>query len=135
MLTWSYKYGKYGAMRILIVDDDPYIQRALSFVLRKEGFEVETASDGREALSKAKEFKPRIIFLDLMIPKMNGFDTCRTIKSDSELKDTYIIILTGKGQEVDKERGLGEGANEYITKPFGPKEIVAKVRSIFQNLK
>ena len=118
-------------MQILIVDDDPYIQRALSFVLRKEGFEVETASDGQEALNKAREFKPKIVFLDLMIPKKNGFDTCRTIKSDSELKDTYIIILTAKGQEVDKERGLREGADEYMTKPFSPKEIVTKVKSIF----
>jgi two-component system alkaline phosphatase synthesis response regulator PhoP len=122
-------------MQILIVDDDPYIQRALSFVLRKEGFEVETASDGQEALNKAREFKPKIVFLDLMIPKKNGFDTCRTIKSDSQLKDTYIIILTAKGQEVDKERGLREGADEYMTKPFSPKEIVAKVKSIFENLK
>lgn len=122
-------------MQILVVDDDPYIQRALSFVLRREGFEVETASDGQEALSKAKEFKPKIMFLDLMIPKMNGFDTCRAIKSDSQLKETYIIILTAKGQEVDKERGLREGADEYMTKPFSPKEIVAKVKSIFENLK
>ena len=121
-------------MQILVVDDDPYIQRALSFVLRKEGFEVETASDGQEALSKAKEFKPKIMFLDLMIPKVNGFETCRTIKSDSQLKDTYIIILTAKGQEMDKERGLREGADEYMTKPFSPKEIVAKVKSIFENL-
>jgi len=117
---------------ILIVDDDPYIQLALSFVLRKEGFEVETASDGQEALNKAKEFKPRTIFLDIMIPKMNGFDVCRAIKSDSELKDTYVIILTAKGQEVDKDRGFREGAHEFITKPFSPKEIVEKVKSILK---
>ena len=122
-------------MDILVVDDDPYIQRALSFVLRREGFEVETASDGQEALSRVKEFRPKIMFLDIMIPKMNGFDTCRTIKSDSQLKGTYIIILTAKGQEVDKERGLREGADEYMTKPFSPKEIVAKVKSIFESLK
>ncbi len=118
-------------MSILIVDDDPYIQRALSFVLRREGFEVETSSDGQDALRKAKELKPKVIFLDIMIPKMNGFDTCKAIKSESELKDTYIIMLTAKGQEVDKERGLREGANEYMTKPFSPKEIVAKVKSFF----
>ena len=116
-------------MTILIVDDDPYIQRALSFVLRREGFEVETASDGQEALKRAIELKPRIIFLDLMIPKMNGFDTCRAIKSEKNLRDTYIIMLTAKGQEVDKESGLRAGADEYLTKPFSPKEIVAKVKS------
>ncbi len=118
-------------MNILIVDDDPYIQRALAFVLRKEGFEVETSSDGQDALMKAKELKPKVIFLDIMIPKTNGFDTCKAIKSDAELKDTYIIMLTAKGQEIDRERGLREGANEYMNKPFSPKDIVAKVKSFF----
>jgi len=118
-------------MTILIVDDDPYIQRALSFVLRREGFEVETSSDGQDALIKAKELKPKVIFLDIMIPKINGFDTCKAIRSDSELKDTYIIMLTAKGQEIDREKGLREGANEYVTKPFSPKEIVTKVKSFF----
>ncbi len=122
-------------MNILVVDDDPYIQRALSFVLRKEGFQVETASDGQTALSKAKEFKPDVIFLDLVIPKTNGFEVCRAIKSDVELKGAYVVILTAKGQEVDKERGFREGADEYLTKPFSPKDIVAKVRSISENLK
>jgi len=122
-------------MNILVVDDDPYIQRALSFVLRKEGFQVETASDGQTALSKAKEFRPDVIFLDLVIPKTNGFEVCRAIKSDVELKGAYVVILTAKGQEVDKERGFREGADEYLTKPFSPKDIVAKVRSISENLK
>lgn len=122
-------------MDILVVDDDPYVQRSLSFVFRKEGFEVEVASNGEEALKKARELKPKIIFLDLMMPKINGFDVCRAIKSDKGLYDCYVIILTAKGQEVDKERGLSEGANDFITKPFSPKEIVAKVRSIFKNPK
>lgn len=122
-------------MDILVVDDDPYVQRSLSFVFRKEGFEVEVASNGEEALKKTRELKPKIIFLDLMMPKINGFDVCRAIKSDKELYDCYVIILTAKGQEVDKERGLREGANDFITKPFSPKEIVAKVRSILKNPK
>lgn len=119
-------------MDILVTDDEPYVQRSLSFVFRKEGFEVEVASNGEEALKKAKELKPKIIFLDLMMPKLNGFDTCRAIKSDKELRDCYVIILTAKGQEVDKERGLSAGANDYITKPFSPKEVVAKVRSVLK---
>ena len=121
-------------MNILVVDDDPYIQRALSFVLRKEGFQVETASDGQTALSKAKEFKPEVIFLDLVIPKTNGFEVCKAIKSNAALKSAYVVILTAKGQEVDKERGFREGADDYLTKPFSPKEIVAKVKNIFENL-
>jgi two-component system alkaline phosphatase synthesis response regulator PhoP len=119
-------------MDILVTDDEPYVQRSLSFVFRKEGFEVEVASNGEEALKKAKELKPKIIFLDLMMPKLNGFDTCRAIKSDKELRDCYVIILTAKGQEVDKERGLSAGANDYITKPFSPKEVVAKIRGVLK---
>lgn len=119
-------------MDILVVDDDPYIQRSLSFVLRKEKFEVEVASNGEEALIKARELRPKIIMLDLMMPKLNGFAACRAIKSSPETKSCYVIILTAKGQEVDKEAGLREGADEFITKPFSPKEIVAKVRSILE---
>lgn len=117
-------------MDILIVDDEPYIQRSLSFVLRKEGFQVEVASNGEEGLKKAKELKPKVIFLDVMMPKLNGFNTCRAIKSDSELKDSYVILLTAKGQELDKERAIKEGANEFMSKPFSPKEIVTKIRII-----
>jgi two-component system alkaline phosphatase synthesis response regulator PhoP len=122
-------------MDILVVDDEPYILRSLSFVFKSEGFEVEVASDGEEGMKKARELKPKIIFLDLMMPKLNGFNACRTIKSDETLKDSYVIILTGKGQEVDKQRGYREGADEFVTKPFSPKEMVAKVRTILGNLK
>jgi len=122
-------------MEILIADDDPYIQRSLSFVLRKERFEVEVASNGEEALNKARELKPKIIILDLMMPKLNGFAACRSIKSDPGTKNSYVIMLTAKGQEVDKEMGLREGADEFMTKPFSPKEIVAKVRSILETFK
>jgi len=117
-------------MDILVVDDDPYVQRSLTFVLRREGFSVEVASDGEEAFQKAREFKPRIIFLDLMMPRVNGFNACRKIKSDDGTKNSYVIILTGKGQEVDREMGLREGADEFLTKPFSPREILAKVRNI-----
>ena len=105
-------------MDILVVDDDPYIQRSLSFVLRKEMFEVEVASNGEEALKKARELRPKMIILDLMMPKLNGFAACRAIKSDPGTKNSYVIILTAKGQEVDKEMGLKEGADEFMTKPF-----------------
>lgn len=122
-------------MDILVADDEPYIQRSLSFVLRKEGFDVAVASNGEEALKMAKEFRPKVIFLDLMMPKLNGFNTCRAIKSDSELKDSYVIILSAKGQELDRERGMKEGANDFMSKPFSPKEIVAKVRGILGAVK
>ncbi len=117
-------------MDILIADDEPFIQRSLSFVLRKEGFEVETADDGQEALKKAKEYNPRVIFLDVMMPGINGFSVCSAIKSDAALKESYVIILTAKGQELDKATGLSAGANEFMTKPFSPREVVDKVRRI-----
>lgn len=122
-------------MDILVADDEPYIQRSLSFVLRKEGFDVAVASNGEEALKMAKELRPKVIFLDLMMPKLNGFNACRAIKSDNELKDSYVIILSAKGQELDKERGMKEGANDFMSKPFSPKEIVAKVRGILGAVK
>ncbi len=117
-------------MDILVADDDPYIQRSLSFVLRREKYDVEVASNGEEAFTKARELKPKIIMLDLMMPKMNGFAACRAIKADPTTKNSYVIILTAKGQEVDKEMGLRAGADEFMTKPFSPKEIVAKISSI-----
>jgi two-component system alkaline phosphatase synthesis response regulator PhoP len=117
-------------MDILVADDEPYIQRSLSFVLRKEGFEVETASNGEDAVRLARELKPRIIFLDIMMPRMNGFLACRNIKSDSETRGCHVIILTAKGQELDRETGLKEGADDYLMKPFSPKEVIAKVRKI-----
>ena len=119
-------------MDILIVDDEPYIQRSLSFILRKEGFEVDVASNGEEGLEKAKTLRPKIIFLDVMMPRLNGFSTCRAIKSDESLKGCHVVMLTGKGQEVDKAQGLKEGANDFITKPFSPREIVAKVKAILE---
>ncbi len=117
-------------MDILIADDEPFMQRSLSFVLKKEGFQVEVASNGEEAIQKARKLRPKIIFLDVIMPKMNGFEVCKTIKSDGDLCNSYVIILTCKGQEVDKEKGLNQGANDFITKPYSPKEIVNKVRSI-----
>jgi CheY-like chemotaxis protein len=94
---------------ILIADDEPYVQLSLSFVLRREGFRVEVVPNGEEAVKKAKELRPKVIFLDLMMPKLNGFHACREIRSDQGLKDSYVIILTGKGQEVDREMGSGKG--------------------------
>jgi two-component system alkaline phosphatase synthesis response regulator PhoP len=117
-------------MDILVADDEPFIQRSLAFVLKKEGFNVVTADNGQEALEKAKQYRPGIIFLDIIMPKINGFSVCRAIKSDETLKGSHVIILTAKGQEVDREMGFREGADQFMTKPFSPREVVEKVRSI-----
>ena len=119
--------------KILIADDEPYILRSLSFVLKKEGFDIETANNGEEALEKAQQFNPKILFLDVMMPKKDGYEVCNELKSNPDTKDIYIIILTAKGQIIDKEKGLTTGADEYITKPFSPREIVNKVKKIMES--
>lgn len=119
--------------KIMIVDDEPYVIRSLSFVLRKEGYQVETAINGLDALERLKSSKPDLLFLDLQLPLIDGFEVCRQIKSDPELQDIYIILLTAKGQDTDRTKGLSAGANEYLTKPFSPKELLARLRNLFQS--
>ncbi len=113
-----------------MVDDEPFILRSLEFVLKKDGMEVETASNGEEAIAKVKELRPKIMFLDLMMPKINGYDVCRAVKGNTRLKGTYVVILTAKGQDVDKDMGLEAGADDFMTKPFSPREVVAKARKV-----
>lgn len=115
---------------ILIADDEPHIVRSLSFIFSKEGFRVETASDGEEALQKCRKFAPRIAFFDLIMPRMDGLQLCREIKSDGDGCHTHVIILTCKGQDIDRENCLKAGANDFITKPFSPNEVLGKVRSL-----
>lgn len=115
---------------ILIADDEPHIVRALSFVFMKEGYSVETASDGDDALAKIRQLRPRAVFLDLIMPKKTGNEICGIIKRDEALRDVHVIILTCKGQELDRDRSLASGADGFITKPFSPKEVVAKIRAI-----
>lgn len=115
---------------ILVADDEPHIVRALSFIFSREGLTVETARNGEEALEKYLEFSPRIAFLDLVMPKMDGIELCRKIKADHLKKPPYIIILTCKGQEIDKDNCLKAGADEFMTKPFSPKEVLEKVRCL-----
>jgi DNA-binding response OmpR family regulator len=120
-------------IKILIADDNQNIRDALTYLLEDEGYELLLAKDGAEALQKVRDLRPDILFLDIMMPEINGYDVCRTIKADPLLKDTYVIMLTAKGQVAEQERGKEVGANEYIVKPFSPMEILAKVKSIFRN--
>ena len=112
--------------RILIVDDEPSIVLALKDELVFEGFEVDSASDGSAALEKAREFNPDVMLLDLALPGLNGFEVCRQLRP--ELPDLWIIIVSVRGQEVDRVMGLELGADDYVTKPFSLREIVARVR-------
>ena len=115
---------------ILIADDEPYLIRSLSFVLKKEGYLFEVAMDGLEALEKIRRLRPSLVFLDIQLPKMDGFEVCRQIKTDPELREIYIIMLTAKGQDLDRQRGLAVGANEYMTKPFSPKELIKHLQGL-----
>lgn len=119
--------------KILVADDEPYLLRSLSFVLKREGYEVETASDGEEALKKFEKFGPDVVFLDLMMPKKNGYEVCNAIKKDEKFKgrSPYVIILTCKGQDSDRYKGFLQGADEYITKPFSPVEVAGRIKKHF----
>lgn len=115
---------------ILVVDDEPYILRSLSYLLTREGYDVVTASNGEEGLARVRELRPSLVFLDIMMPRMNGYEVCEQIKQDPDLVDVYVIMLSAKGQQIDRERGLLGGADEYMTKPFSPREIAQRVHAL-----
>ncbi len=116
--------------RILVVDDEPFILRSLTYVLRREGFETEGAANGEEAIEQISKSKPRLMFLDLMMPKMSGFEVCQRIRRNPDWQDIYIILLTARGENSDRLRAFESGADEFMTKPFSPSKIVQRVREI-----
>ena len=116
--------------KILVVDDEPNVVRTLTFVLKKEGYEVSSAANGEEAIAKVHESKPSLMFLDVMMPKKNGYEVCQEIKSDSSFNDIHIVMLSAKGQEGDKEKALNLGANEFMTKPFSPLGVIGRVKEL-----
>ena len=115
---------------ILVIDDEPYILRSLSYLLQREGYAVETASNGEDGLNRVRNLHPPLVFLDIMMPHMNGYEVCEQVKQDPNLDGTYVIMLSAKGQQIDRERGLLGGADEYMTKPFSPREVAQRVRNI-----
>ena len=116
--------------KILIADDEQNIVISIEFLLRREGFEVLVASDGVEALAKVRAERPELVLLDVMMPKMNGFDVCQALRADPELSATRILMLTAKGRDTEVSKGLGLGADGYMTKPFSTKELAEKVREL-----
>lgn len=116
--------------KILIVDDEPHVIKSLTFVLTREGYDVSSAENGEDAMIKIRQSKPSLVFLDVMMPKKNGYEVCREVKKDSGLRDICVIMLTAKGQEADREQGLNVGADEFMTKPFSPMGIVGKVKEL-----
>jgi Response regulators consisting of a CheY-like receiver domain and a winged-helix DNA-binding domain len=120
--------------KILIVDDEKDIVELVSYNLEKEGFKTVKAYDGEAALGMVRSAKPDLMILDLMLPKMNGLDVCRAIRRNPETANLPIIMLTAKGDEIDKIIGLEIGADDYVTKPFSVKELIARVRTILRRL-
>ncbi len=121
------------AKTILIADDEPHIRILLEQTLEEledEGVELLMATNGEEALEIIQEEKPNLVFLDVMMPKMNGFAVCNTVKNELGMTDVYIIMLTAKGQEFDKQKGIETGADLYMTKPFDPDEVLAKALEV-----
>jgi DNA-binding response OmpR family regulator len=114
--------------RIMIVDDERDLVETLTYRLEASGYTVLTAHDGEEGLEKAREEKPDLILLDVMMPKMDGYHVCRLLKFDEELKDIPIIMLTARGQEQDRKTGTDSGANDYVTKPFESSDLLKKIK-------
>lgn len=117
-------------MKILIVDDEPDIVDLVSYNLKKEGFDFDSSSDGEDALKKIREGQYDLVILDLMLPGIQGTDLCRMIRNEPKTKHLPIIMLTAKGEEVDRILGLEIGADDYMTKPFSPRELIARIKAV-----
>lgn len=120
-------------LKLLIVDDEPHVRLLMEQTLEEledEGVELLFAENGEAALEVIKNEKPQLVFLDVMMPKMNGFDVCNFVKHKLSIPDVYIIMLTAKGQEFDRQKSIEVGADMYTTKPFDPDEIINKARKV-----
>jgi len=113
-----------------VVDDEIYIVHILDFSLGMEGYEVLTALDGEQAVEKARAEHPDLIVLDIMMPKLDGYETCKMLKADPATKDIPVILLSAKGRNVDQKVGFEVGADDYITKPFSPRKLVERINAL-----
>jgi DNA-binding response OmpR family regulator len=118
------------ARRILIVDDEPSIVTLLEFLMRGSDYEVRVARNGEEALRRAESFRPDLVLLDVMMPQRSGFEVCQKIRENPALRNVKIVMLTAKGRDAEKGRGLALGANAYVTKPFSTKELMSTLRGL-----
>jgi two-component system phosphate regulon response regulator PhoB len=118
--------------KILIIEDESDVADLLTLNLRKAGFRTSTAVDGASGLQKARDDRPDFIILDLMLPKMSGLEVCRILKGDAATAHTPVLMLTAKAEEVDRIVGLEFGADDYVTKPFSPRELVLRIRAILR---
>jgi len=118
------------AKYVLIVDDAPNIVLSLEFLMKKEGYEVHSVSNGEEAMEAIAEKAPDLILLDVMMPRKDGYEVCQELRANQDWNDIKIIMLTAKGRDVEREKGLALGADDYVTKPFATQELVKKVKTL-----
>ena len=118
------------AKNVLIVDDAPNIVLSLEFLMKKEGYDVLSASNGEEAMQVIAEKIPDLILLDVMMPRKDGYEVCQELRANPNWKAIKILMLTAKGRDVEREKGLALGADDYVTKPFATKELVEKVKTL-----
>ncbi len=123
------------AGRLLIVEDEPDVAQLLRYNLAREGYEIVTTATGGEAVTMARELRPDVILLDIMVPELNGWEVCRRLKSARETTAIPIIMVTGRVDEGDKILGFEVGADDYVTKPFSPRELIARVRAVVRRTK
>jgi DNA-binding response OmpR family regulator len=116
--------------RVLIADDEPNIVMALEFLMQNSGYDVRTVADGEQALAVLVEYRPDLVLLDVMMPRRNGYEICQWIRGHPELAGMKVVMLTAKGRDVDVEKGLGLGADAYVTKPFATRELVGRVKAM-----
>lgn len=122
-------------IKILLVDDEPDILEIVGYNLSSEGYQVNTATNGVEAISSAKKEKPHLIILDVMMPEMDGIETCEKLRGIPELHNTIIVFLTARGEDYSQVAGFDAGADDYITKPIKPKVLISKVKALLRRLK
>ena len=118
------------AKKVLIADDEANIVISLEFLMQQSGYEVRVARNGEEALAAVDAFEPDLILLDVMMPRRNGYEVLQAIRANPARRSTRIVLLTAKGRDVDVEKGLGLGADAYVTKPFATRDLVAKVKGL-----
>ncbi len=118
------------ARKVLIADDEANIVISLEFLMQQSGYEVRVARNGDEALAAIEEFAPDLVLLDVMMPRKNGYEVLQAIRADPARRATRVVLLTAKGRDVDVEKGLGLGADAYVTKPFATRDLVARVKSL-----
>lgn len=119
-----------GAKRVLVVDDEPNIVTSIEFLMKRAGFDVEIARDGNQALKALDGIPPDIILLDVMMPGLDGYEVCQYIRQSQRLTNTKIVMLTARGREMEKQKGLNAGADAYVTKPFSTRDLVKQVQDI-----